>query len=399
TGKLLRANQPLVLFFLYCGISLLWSDFPEVAVKRWTKALGDFVMILIVLTDLHPFAAVRRLLTRVTFLLIPLSTMFIKYFPEFGRAYGRWDYKTYYTGVTTNKNTLGGICLIFGLASLWSLLSAWRSRREPGRGRRLLAHAVILAMVLWLFSMANSMTSLACFLLTCPLVWAAGSGMARRRTAWLHAMVAAVVAFALFALFLSTGLLATIGRDPTLTDRTAIWGLVVSLVRNPLTGTGFESFWLGPRLASIWRIYSWGPAEAHNGYIEIYLNLGGIGLLLLAGVLVTGYRTVMDGVRARLPAAGLMLAYFTVGIIYNFTEAAFFRMMAPVWIVLMLALSKIPRSVRDRELASRPVSGSEGTAREATPRDLSGEDKPRPGVPAFPDRDRWQQARGGHVNA
>src|SRR5271166_3600399 len=78
-GRLLRANVPILLFFLYCAMSLLWSDYPDVAFKRWTKAIGDLVMVLIVLSDREPFNAVNRLLARTGYLLIPLSILFIKY--------------------------------------------------------------------------------------------------------------------------------------------------------------------------------------------------------------------------------------------------------------------------------------------------------------------------------
>src|SRR5262249_8818754 len=77
-GKLLRGNTAVVGFFLYCLVSLVWSDYPDVAFKRWIKAMGDFIMILIVLTDRNPGAAVKRVLVRTGFLLIPLSLLFVK---------------------------------------------------------------------------------------------------------------------------------------------------------------------------------------------------------------------------------------------------------------------------------------------------------------------------------
>ena len=40
-APLLRRNVPILLFFFYCAVSILWSDFPFVALKRWTKSLGD----------------------------------------------------------------------------------------------------------------------------------------------------------------------------------------------------------------------------------------------------------------------------------------------------------------------------------------------------------------------
>src|SRR5881296_2098839 len=113
--SLLRANWPLVVFFLFCAISVLWSDYPFVAFKRWTKAMGNLLMVLVVLTDPDPRAAVRALLARTGFLLIPLSILFIKYYPELGRGFDPWTGRAYYNGVGVNKNGLGIVCLIFGL--------------------------------------------------------------------------------------------------------------------------------------------------------------------------------------------------------------------------------------------------------------------------------------------
>src|SRR5438128_11540843 len=92
SATFLRANGPILLFFLYCSASVLWSDYPEVAFKRWIRALGDIVMVLVVLTDTDPSAAVKRLLARSGFLLIPLSVLLIEYYPELGRGYipGVW---------------------------------------------------------------------------------------------------------------------------------------------------------------------------------------------------------------------------------------------------------------------------------------------------------------------
>src|SRR5438132_1535258 len=47
--ELFRNNVWLSAFYLYCAVSVLWSDFPFVAFKRWIKALGDPMMALILL--------------------------------------------------------------------------------------------------------------------------------------------------------------------------------------------------------------------------------------------------------------------------------------------------------------------------------------------------------------
>ena len=76
-------NAPILLFFSYCAVSILWSDYPDVALRRWIKALGDLVMVMIILTDPEPLAALKRFLARTGFLLVPVSVLLIKYYPDF----------------------------------------------------------------------------------------------------------------------------------------------------------------------------------------------------------------------------------------------------------------------------------------------------------------------------
>jgi hypothetical protein len=49
--NMLKSNVPILLFFLYCGLSILWSDYPYVGFKRWIRASGDLVMVLVILSD------------------------------------------------------------------------------------------------------------------------------------------------------------------------------------------------------------------------------------------------------------------------------------------------------------------------------------------------------------
>src|SRR4030095_10886172 len=63
--NLLKASWPITLYFSFCLISLVWSDFPMWGLKRWIGALGDLIMVLIVFTDPQPIAAFKRLISRV----------------------------------------------------------------------------------------------------------------------------------------------------------------------------------------------------------------------------------------------------------------------------------------------------------------------------------------------
>ena len=82
TLSFLNANGPILIYFLFCLVSILWSDFPVVAFKRWTKAIGDVLMILIVVTDEQPVAALRRLFSRTGFILIPAFSAVYQILPE-----------------------------------------------------------------------------------------------------------------------------------------------------------------------------------------------------------------------------------------------------------------------------------------------------------------------------
>jgi O-antigen ligase len=124
-------------------------------------------------------------------------------------------------------------------------------------------------------------------------------------------------------------------------------------------GTGFESFWLGSRLKRIWSLYWWHPNEAHDGYLEIFLNLGWIGVILLVLVLFTSYRKVIDAFRRDSITGRLVMAYFVVALAYNFTESAI-RSLSPVWITLLLAMTAAS-SAPGREVRT-PIGNDEGVA-------------------------------------
>jgi exopolysaccharide production protein ExoQ len=313
--------------------------------------VGDLVMILVVLTDPDRFAAIKRLLMRTASLLVPVSILLIKYYPDLGRGYDRWDGRVYNLGVTTNKNTLGVICLVLGLGILWRLLEAYRIRTSPPSRRQMTAQGVVLAMVVWLLSISNSMTSLACFLLAGGLMVITRFSEITRKRAVIHLLVVVLLSGAYSVLVLGVGsnILDTMGRNPTLTGRTGIWRVVLGMVEDPVFGTGFESFWLGQRPEKV-RIAAssfFYLNEAHNGYLEVFLNLGWVGIALLTFIMVTGYRDIVNSLQWDPDAARLRLAFFIAGAIYSFTEAGF-RMLNPVWIFFLFSVIAVPEPLRER---------------------------------------------------
>jgi exopolysaccharide production protein ExoQ len=351
----LKANGPILAYFLFCLLSVSWSDFPGVALKRWVKAVGDLLMILIVLTDEQPIAAIRRLLSRTGFVLIPLSLLLAKYYPEFGTSYDQWSGSQFVVGATLNKNVLGVITFVLLLGAVWRIVTLLRAEEKmPDRRRHLAAQCALLAMGIYVLKLADSDTALVAFLLGAGLLCATSSRFFKRNASAVHVLVAALIVIVCWLTLVGgfASITHALGRKSNLTGRTDVWAAVIPLAGNPLVGAGFESFWLSPRVHQrLWELFPGLPLnEAHDGYLEVYLELGWIGVGLIAIVLLDGYRRAVKAFRREPMIGGLLLAYILSGMVYSIAEAGF-RMLDPIWIFLLLAIVE----------ASRVAVGAEAT--------------------------------------
>jgi O-antigen ligase len=358
-GKLLRSNPAIFIFFTYCMVSVLWSEHTDVAFKRWVKALSDLVMVLIVLTEVDPLAATKRLLARVGFILVPWSILLIKYYPAMGRVYNIWTWEPSYVGVTDHKNTLGMVCMVLAIGFLWRFLLAYRDIEDPRRNKRLLVHGTLVGMAVWLFMQAHSTTGQACFLLAAIFLIATSLGFVVRKCALVQILILVLVAVPIATLLLGFGgdVLQQMGKDPTLTGRTEIWKLVLNMSGSPIYGTGFESFWLGSRADRMWAMYYFHPTQAHNGYLEVYLELGWIGIILLSAIIIAGFRNAVAMLRWNPDAARIRLAFIAIALVYNVTEAGF-RMMTLTWIFFLLSATVVPEVAVEEAPATLPADTS-----------------------------------------
>ncbi len=244
---LLLTNWPILIYFLYCLISVTWSYHPDVAFKRWIKAIGDLAMVLVIATDGQPVAAIRRLVSRIGMFLLPTSVLFIEYYGDLGRAYTS-DGVRVNTGVTDNKNSLGLIVLVISLVLLWNLRSLLIHKDEPNRSRRLMAQGTLLTFGLALFWMAHCSTCTACFILGGFVIIASNLRAIRKQPARVHALCLAIASRRGSVLLLGgQGDVANaLGRQSNLSGRTEIWAAVIPAVPNSIVGAGFESFWISP---------------------------------------------------------------------------------------------------------------------------------------------------------
>lgn len=346
TQRLLVANWPILLYFIYCLISVSWSSHPEISLKRWIKAIGDLAIVLVVATDLQPISALKVLYSRLGFVLLPSSLLLIKYYPQIGRGFTA-DGVPMNTGVNTDKNVFGVMLFVVALGTVWQLLSLLKEEKSPLRSRRVMAQFVLLAFAIWLLHAANSQTSIAGFIL--------GGGIMllvtrlrsiRKHPNRVHVLCGGILILGALTYFLGgAGDLAhSMGRQANLSGRTVIWAALIPAAPNAAVGAGFESFWIGPNVQMFQHTMAeegwYRPQllnEAHDGYLEVYLELGLIGVALIAVILITGYRRAVTAYRINKSVGSLLVAYVVVSVFYNITEAGF-RMMDPIWIFLLLAV-------------------------------------------------------------
>lgn len=104
----------------------------------------------------------------------------------------------------------------------------------------------------------------------------------------LLAFVAAVaVSYTIYTF--SSSILVSVGKDSTLNERTIIWAAAWdAAVKRPILGYGFGAFWkglYGPSQA-ITLIAGWGLHQAQNGFLDVCLEMGAVGVALI--VIMTG---------------------------------------------------------------------------------------------------------------
>ena len=163
---ILKNNAFFVLWFSYCGISILWSDFPIVSLKRWIKEIGLLISVLIVLTEKESVEAVKAVIKRFSYLLVSLSIMLIMFFPQLGMTLSPDTGLTgSYAGISYNKNGLGRICLVAGFYLFCNWI-AMRKETTPGKNKeKTLISFLFLILTVWLLIITDSATSSSSFLI------------------------------------------------------------------------------------------------------------------------------------------------------------------------------------------------------------------------------------------
>lgn len=341
-NKLFIKNIWVWLYFIYGAISILWSDYPLVSSKRWIKGLGNVFLAVVILTEERPYDALGVIMRRLSFLFLPFSILFIKYYPALGRQYHNFSGAVMYCGVACQKNGLGQICLLSGIYYSWMLFIYQKIKPELSRKLHFSIYLILIPMLIWLLYMANSATSWACLVIAiCLFIVAQLPIMVRNPKKIIYFFISCIVLYTIFnTIFDIKGAIITmLGRKPDLTTRIPMWDELLTMVKNPIIGFGYESFWIGARRKIIFD--HWGvDGQAHNGYLEVYLNIGLIGLCIVIYWFITGLKKIDSYLIINYKAAIIKLCLLIVIAMYSWTEAVFFGV-NNMWLLLFFAIIDI----------------------------------------------------------
>jgi exopolysaccharide production protein ExoQ len=325
---MLTGVKGILLLYLYACASILWSADPTTTFRNIVY-LFLYLLSASYIATCFDFDTLIEYIGKASafFALVSIPAQFL--LPPSNYEKGEW------AGAFLHKNELG-IAMVFGVISL---LIAKRPRG--------LARAIAILLCFALLILSGSAGAYA---------WAlAGVGTLffLRLHAHARSMLLIVIAGALSLPMMLLrdfvpNVIALVGKDTTLTGRTAVWGVVTRMIlAHPLIGYGQGGFWptTGGFVGTI--LGTWQPQHAHNGILEICLNLGLVGLCLMLLVLFGVFCRVRRVKGTAASASGIWSLTVTIVVLVHAADEATFLQLNCAWFLFLLASFALWRSEQD----------------------------------------------------
>lgn len=321
----------MIILLLFCIVSVFWTTDVAFVTRKLVGLIGVYFVALYCVTYFNESQLIWATFTFFVGCMVG-SVVVSMALPEIGTSdyyFGAWN------GIYTHKNRLGryvGLFMVFALHLFWS-----------GRLGRNGLIKVGLSMLLGVFIIlkTDSSTSLFTVLLTVIIIYGLGkiSSFGTKRV--LIFFFAFLITFPIIlgvAMNLEEVLLA-VGKDITFTGRTYIWAAVLILsFEHFLFGYGYQGFWRGeldePSNLVV-QLLGWYPSHSHNGFIDVYLALGLVGLAILLISFVAYFRSEWrnNGRRISINSSSIIVIY---ALIYNLTESTFISPNGFMWFLVLV---------------------------------------------------------------
>lgn len=314
----------------------------------------------------------QRAILHITFFLLAAATIAVVLLaPSIGLDHSP-GHAADWQGVFTQKNACGRIMVLAAAVLLF--------------GERLTAfRAAGLGLFLFIAVMSGSRgawaVALALLLLRIATQIARRAG-ARVRTAMAVAAPSIVAALGITAVAFYPRIAPLIGRDPTVSGRTAIWAQVLQFIaRRPIAGYGYNAFWrgmTGPSLQVSAAVH-FVVEHAHNGLLEILLDLGLPGLILFLLSWIGGILRLWPLWRAgRIAELAFPLAALVLIALYSLDENTILIHNGIFWPLYVAALATAQNLASDRRHAAPCPARAILTAQSGEPAREEAESCPAP---------------------
>jgi O-antigen ligase len=351
------------------GLALLsaaWSVLPDMTMRRSVALLGT-TLFGVYLAMQYSSEEQLALVGAGLALGALLSAVVAVVWPAFGVA--SVDVAAGWQGVYSHKNALGKIMalasLVFGLLA---------SRRGAGRALALGGLGLSVMLVVESRSM-SAVVVLLCLALMARIFRVLGWRLEILVPAVLVVMLVVMGATG-WATSNSDALLKLMGRDVTLSGRTDLWEVVLEAIgKHPWLGYGYSSFWRYEFLDGdyISRLLGWAPPHAHNGLLELALDLGVCGVIVFLIGFGRSFARALAGLRFDTSPAGLWpILYLTFVLLYNLSESTILARNSLFWALYVAAALAVADPARRRvpaaegERRASPYPRSRVRMREAT---------------------------------
>jgi O-antigen ligase len=352
-GPLLRTAWPMLPLLVLAYLSAYWSPVPDVVLVRATKiaATALFGIYLLGRGDMADFVA---LFVKVNLVAVAASFLVAAIDPSLALSTNA-EYLNAWRGAFTDKNELGMITALGTLFAIYAFRNRYGSRWLSG---------VAIPTNLLLLALSDSRTPLLLFLVCLYVAFFAGAlrrrsgaGMAAAFAIGVLGLVGAAVSFGFY-----DQLLAALGRNPTLSNRTRIWEVILPYIaRRPWFGYGLESFWLpqGVEANQVWAILQWQTPHSHNLWLELCLSLGLVGAALAALLWTSAlWRVVRLLFGAPAPDVVFSLVLLVAIFCDNLVEYAFFRGNDILWLLFAAIFVHLGREVAARRRSAAPIAAT-----------------------------------------
>jgi exopolysaccharide production protein ExoQ len=295
-------------------LSALWSEAPELTLRR-AVALAGTAVVGIYLAERLTLRQQLLLLTLVCASAALMSAVAGLAWPDL--AISDDANIGALRGVFVHKNTLGSLMALAGVAGVFFMHSQMQARWLG---------ALLAAGALPLIALAQSQTSLVVYGLLVVAAWLfprlqRGGPRARVLT---RRLVAVAVAVLLLLVTQYQALFALLNRDVTLTGRTTLWTIAVSMIAlHPVAGVGYAAFWRGWEggSAAFWALTGWEVPNAHNGALDLMLDLGAVGVVVYGvGLAVVTRRAIRLARTGGEPLAAWPLFFLMFTLLINVTS-------------------------------------------------------------------------------